>query len=123
MARWAKGEQAVQFLVDRNRVESFEAEDLAALAEAQIGRAVLRVRDDCHPRHWPVVTWMAPMWLPTTHTGWLRKHSWLGKPCALPAATGRTWLLKMPYRRNSKKMFRHSRSRRLIVGYLSPQGS
>ena len=43
MARWAKGEQAVQFLVDRNRLESFEAEDLAALAEAQIGRAVLRV--------------------------------------------------------------------------------
>jgi hypothetical protein len=26
MARWAKGEQAVQFLVDRNRLESFEAE-------------------------------------------------------------------------------------------------
>ncbi len=43
MARWAKGEQAVQFLVDRNRLESFEAEDLAALAETLIGRAVLRV--------------------------------------------------------------------------------
>jgi hypothetical protein len=43
MARWAIGEQTVQFLVDRNRLESFEAEDLAALTEALIGRAVLRV--------------------------------------------------------------------------------
>src|SRR5471032_2536846 len=43
MARWAKGEQTVQFLIDRNRLESFEAEDLAALTEALIGRAVLRV--------------------------------------------------------------------------------
>jgi hypothetical protein len=43
MARWAKGKQAVQFLVDRDRLESFEAEDLAALAEALIGRAARRV--------------------------------------------------------------------------------
>ena len=43
MVRWAKGERTVQFLVDRNRLESFEAEDLAALTEALIGRAVLRV--------------------------------------------------------------------------------
>ena len=43
MARRAKGEQTVQFLVDRNRLESFEAEDLAALTEALVGRAVLRV--------------------------------------------------------------------------------
>src|SRR5580704_3017591 len=43
MARWAKGEQAVQFLVDRDRLESFEAEDLAVLAEALIGRAARRV--------------------------------------------------------------------------------
>lgn len=42
MARWAKGEQTVQFLVDRDRLESFEAEDLAALAEALIGRAARR---------------------------------------------------------------------------------
>ena len=41
--RWASGEQTVQFLVDRNRLESFEAEDLGSLAEALIGRAVLRV--------------------------------------------------------------------------------
>jgi hypothetical protein len=34
MARWAKGEPTVQFLVDRNRLESFEADDLAALKEA-----------------------------------------------------------------------------------------
>ena len=43
MARWVKGERAVQFLVDRNRLESFAGGDLAALAEALIGRAVLRV--------------------------------------------------------------------------------
>ena len=43
MARWAKGEQTVQFLVDRNRLESFEAEDLAALTEALVARATLRV--------------------------------------------------------------------------------
>jgi hypothetical protein len=43
MARWAKGEQTVQFLVDRNRLESFEAEDLATLTEALVARAILRV--------------------------------------------------------------------------------
>ena len=42
MARWAKGEQTVEFLVDRNRLENFEAEDLAVLAEALIGRAARR---------------------------------------------------------------------------------
>jgi hypothetical protein len=43
MARWAVGERTVRFLVDRNRLESFEAADLAALTEVLIGRAVLRV--------------------------------------------------------------------------------
>jgi hypothetical protein len=43
MVRWARGEQTVQFLVDRNRLEGFEAEDLAALTETLIGRTVLRV--------------------------------------------------------------------------------
>jgi hypothetical protein len=43
MARWAIGERTVQFLVDRNRLESFEAEDLAALTEVLVGRATLRV--------------------------------------------------------------------------------
>jgi hypothetical protein len=43
MARWATGEKTVKFLVDRNRLESFEAEDLAALTEALVARAVLRV--------------------------------------------------------------------------------
>ena len=43
MARWAKGEHAVQSLVDRDRLEGFEAEDLSALTEALIGRAVRRV--------------------------------------------------------------------------------
>jgi hypothetical protein len=39
MARWAKGEQTIQFLVGRNRLESFEADDLATLTGALIGRA------------------------------------------------------------------------------------
>jgi len=43
MARWEVGERTVRFLVDRNRLESFEAADLAALTEVLIGRAVLRV--------------------------------------------------------------------------------
>ncbi len=43
MARWARGEQTVQYHVGQNRLESFEAEDLAALAEALVARAVLRV--------------------------------------------------------------------------------
>jgi len=43
MARWARGEQTVQFLIDRGRLESFEAEDLAAVTEALITRAVRRV--------------------------------------------------------------------------------
>jgi hypothetical protein len=43
MARWAEGEQTVQFLVARNRLESFEAGDLAALTVALVARAMLRV--------------------------------------------------------------------------------
>ena len=43
IVRWARGEQTVQFLVGRNRLEGFEAEDLAALTETLIGRADLRV--------------------------------------------------------------------------------
>jgi len=43
VARWRKGEQTVQFLISRGRLESFEAADLGALAESQIARAALRV--------------------------------------------------------------------------------
>ena len=43
MARWHRGEQTVQFLISRNRLESFEGADLAGLAEAQLARAELRV--------------------------------------------------------------------------------
>jgi hypothetical protein len=38
MARWPRGEQAVQFLIDRDRLESFEAENLTALTDALIVR-------------------------------------------------------------------------------------
>jgi hypothetical protein len=43
MVRWATGEQTVQYLVDNERLESFEAGDLATLADALVGRAALRV--------------------------------------------------------------------------------
>jgi len=43
MARWTSGEQTVQFLVDRNRLENFEAEDLGSLAGALMSRAALRI--------------------------------------------------------------------------------
>jgi hypothetical protein len=43
VARWRTGEQTVEFLISRGRLESFEAADLAALAGAQLARAALRV--------------------------------------------------------------------------------
>ncbi len=43
VARWEKGERAVEYLVDHGRLESFEAEDLRAVADALVGRAALRV--------------------------------------------------------------------------------
>jgi hypothetical protein len=44
VARWEKGERAVEYLVGRGRLESFEAEDLGALADVLIGRALRRVQ-------------------------------------------------------------------------------
>ena len=43
MGRWGKGEQTVQYLIDRSRLESIEANRLSALADALIGRAARRV--------------------------------------------------------------------------------
>jgi hypothetical protein len=43
VARWERGERTVQHLLDQGRLESFEAEELGALAELLIGRASLRV--------------------------------------------------------------------------------
>jgi hypothetical protein len=43
MARWEKGGRTVRYLVDKGRLESIEAEDLGALAEALLARAALRV--------------------------------------------------------------------------------
>lgn len=43
MVRWARGEQAVQFLIERGRLESFKASDLTSLADTQVGRATLRL--------------------------------------------------------------------------------
>lgn len=43
MARWTRGEQTIQFLIDRSRLESFEAEDLTALTDVLIVRTARRV--------------------------------------------------------------------------------
>jgi hypothetical protein len=43
VARWPRGEQTIQFLMGRGRLESFETCDLAALAGALIRRATLRL--------------------------------------------------------------------------------
>jgi hypothetical protein len=43
VARWLKGEQTVKYLMDRGRLESLDASDLTALADAQIRRATLRL--------------------------------------------------------------------------------
>jgi hypothetical protein len=43
VTRWPRGEKAVQFLIARGRLESFEASDLHGLAAAQIDRATLRL--------------------------------------------------------------------------------
>lgn len=43
MARWRRGEQTIRFLIDRGRLESFEARDLATVAKALLDRARLRL--------------------------------------------------------------------------------
>lgn len=43
MARWDKGERTVRYLVERARLETFEAEDLAPLAKTLIVRAARRI--------------------------------------------------------------------------------
>ncbi len=43
MTRWAAGERAVEYLIDRGRLESFAADDLDSVAEVLLGRATQRV--------------------------------------------------------------------------------
>ena len=43
MARWDTGQRTVEYLVGRNRLESFEAGDLAAQAATLLSRATRRV--------------------------------------------------------------------------------
>jgi hypothetical protein len=43
VTRWDRGERTVSFLIDKGRLESFEAAGLAAPAEALVGRAARRV--------------------------------------------------------------------------------
>ncbi|HEY4461997.1 MAG TPA: hypothetical protein VGN41_04950 [Streptosporangiaceae bacterium] len=44
MARWVKGERTVEYLVGRGRLESFDADNLAVLADALISRSERRVQ-------------------------------------------------------------------------------
>jgi hypothetical protein len=43
LARWQKGERTVQFLIERGRLESFEAQDLTELVRGLASRATLRL--------------------------------------------------------------------------------
>lgn len=43
MTRWGSGERTVRFLIDRGRLEAFEATSLAATADVQIERASRRL--------------------------------------------------------------------------------
>jgi len=112
MARWAKGEQTVQYLVSQNRLESFEAKDLAALTEALVNRAVLRVETTATAA---LAGGDVDGAYVAAYDGYRMAAEALLARQALRAtgATGRTWLSKMPCRRNSKTKFRRSRSRRL----------
>ncbi|HUB41664.1 MAG TPA: hypothetical protein VMA72_22695 [Streptosporangiaceae bacterium] len=74
MARWRKGEQTVQFLVDRGRLEAFESSDLTGLATARIHRAALRLNATAVAAL-QTGTSMARMPRHTTPTGWRPKPS------------------------------------------------
>jgi hypothetical protein len=43
MARWEPGQQTVEYLIGKNRLESFESRDLGILADALVTRALRRV--------------------------------------------------------------------------------
>jgi hypothetical protein len=44
VARWGRGERTVKYLVSQGRLESFEAGDFGAVADALMGRAERRVQ-------------------------------------------------------------------------------
>lgn len=112
MARWTAGEQTVQFLVDRNRLESFEAEDLAVLTEALVARAMLRVEttataalaggdvDGAYVAAYDAYRMAAEALLAR-------------QALRATGGDGRTWPLKMPCQLSSERKFRPSRSLRL----------
>ena len=111
MARWARGEQAVQYLVGQNRLESFKAEDLAALAEALVARAELRVEttataalaggdvDGAYVAAYDAYRMAAEALLAR-------------QALRATGGDGRTWPLRMPCRLSSARKSRYSRSRR-----------
>ena len=109
MARWAKGEQTVQFLVDRNRLESFEADDLAALTEALIGRAVLRVETTATAA---LAGGDVDGAFVAAYDAYRMTAEALLARQALRATggDGSIWQWRMPCRRNSERKSRHSPS-------------
>jgi hypothetical protein len=62
------GEQAVQLLIKRGRLERFEADDLTALAVALLARAVRRLELTATAAQ-TMGMWTARTWPPTTPTG------------------------------------------------------
>jgi len=78
VARWKKGEQTVQYLISRGRLETVEVEDLTASADALIARAVLRVEATAAAAL-QAGDVMVRTWLLTMPTGWRPNRCWSGR--------------------------------------------
>jgi hypothetical protein len=89
VARWLKGEQTVMYMIDRGRLESFEASDLTALADAQIRRATLRLTATAISALERAMS-MVPTLPPTTLTEWPPRLSWGARAYGRLAVTART---------------------------------
>jgi hypothetical protein len=122
MARWARGERTVQYLVDQNRLESFAAEDLAVLAEALIGRPVLRVE----------TTATAALaggdvdgaFIAAYDAYRMAAEALLARQAQRATGGDRSHMaVEMPCRRNSERKSPHSRSRRLSSSGGPPLGA
>src|SRR5258708_40015472 len=108
VARWHRGEQTVQFLIDRGRLESFEASDLAALADALTGRASLRLEATARAalKNGDVDGAYAAAY----DAYRMAAEALLGRQGL--RATALTWRSRMPCRPSSPPTFRLSPSRR-----------
>jgi hypothetical protein len=110
VAPWPRGKQTVRFLIDRGRLESIEASDLTASAEAQVSRATLRLNatavpalgngdvDGAYAAAYDAYRMAAEALL-------------AARVCVLLAVMARACRSKMPYRPSSRRRSRHSPSR------------